>query len=85
MNKRQRRLEGIKRARRMNRVYRQMWRNTLPEDVYSEESKWFKKTIHTRVPCSCSMCGHRRETMGRTYQEVKADLELWEESKDPTV
>src|SRR5690349_15719797 len=65
MNKLLRRQEGIKRAKKLIKA-NPLWRQS------------FNILIKTRTPCSCPMCGHRREHLGKTYQEQKADLELQE-------
>jgi hypothetical protein len=76
MNKHHRRLLGINRARRVARVYRSIGL----DDFYDEDDRLFKRMIHTRVPCSCYMCGNPRRRHGeKTYQEKKADLDLQDE------
>jgi len=76
MNKLERRQEGIKRARRLMRVYRSFG---VPGNWYDEDGMIFKRAIHTRVPCSCWMCRNPRKSGEVTYQEKKADLDLQDE------
>ena len=75
MNKLQRRQEGVKRAKRVLRAWRGRW-------IHKEDdSKLAQRLVHTRVPCSCGMCGNPRRHFGeRTIQERKADYEYREET-----
>ena len=82
MNKLQRRQEGIKRARRVLRVWRGSW-GIRPDarEYLKDGGDCEHHLIHTRVPCSCMMCGNPRRNFGeRTLQERKADYEYREET-----
>jgi len=64
-----RNLQGRKRARRLARIYRARW-----EDSYPDWDELVRGIRHTRVPCSCTMCGNPRRHFGeRTVQERRAD------------
>jgi hypothetical protein len=74
MNKYQRRLEGIKRARRILRV----WRG-IGLDITEDELS-FKGLIHTRQPCSKCCCGNPRRLFGQfSRQEILAEQENYNE------
>lgn len=78
MNKHLRRLEGIKRARRILRIKRAMFsnRHMSEPDYFSDDGEYAKILIKTHVPCSCPMCGNPRRYFGeRTIQEKKAFLD----------
>jgi len=71
LNKRQRRLEGIKRAKRRAMV----WHDPV-EMLYADEMNYMKIFIKTRVPCSCYMCGNPRKKFGEvTRQEILAEFD----------
>lgn len=54
-----RREQGLKRARKL-------WYLWGFKDM---------RLVHTRKPCSCWMCGHRRELLGPTLQEKRVTLD----------
>ena len=82
-NKHQRRKLGIKKARRVLRIFRERSyylhnRRDLLE--FYDEGGLYEHTLYkTRVPCSCMMCGNHRKHEGKTLQEKKADLFLSED------
>lgn len=73
MNKLQRRQEGIKRARRLVRLYRS-W-SWFTNGIFDDDAKWEKRLIKTRVPCSCPMCGNPRRHYGERTRQEKLSLE----------
>lgn len=78
MNKHLRRLEGLKKARRLLGIYRAKFsnRHMSEPDYFSEGGEYEKGLIKTHVPCSCTMCGNPRRHFGeRTIQEKKAFLD----------
>lgn len=68
-NKHQRHAMGVARARKLARIYRSAGFEM------SEDSVSFHRLVHTRVPCSCVLCGNFRKWEGLTYQEMKAYLD----------
>jgi hypothetical protein len=65
-----RRQQGIKRAARVAKIFRAMYKNFHDtDDEYRRGSRWFQGMIKTRKPCSCGMCGKKR-------QHMKGDLKL---------
>jgi hypothetical protein len=38
---------------------------------------WLLRAVCTRVPCSCSMCGHKREWDGPSIQE-RRNMGTWD-------
>lgn len=74
MNKKLRRELGEKRARRILKIRKAM-AHYHPE-WFSEDGKFYKKLINTRVPCSCAFCGNPRKYFGEiTLQERKSYLD----------
>ena len=75
----QRWYEGQKRARRVLRIWRQRhaWLEQRYPGTYVDDGEIARRMIHTRVPCSCSMCGNpRRRWNEKTVQERRADAAL---------
>jgi hypothetical protein len=73
MNKRLRRQQGLRKARRLLRIYRAKFPHSL--EWYDFGGKIEHHLLKTRVPCSCPMCGNpRRYRDQRTLQEIKSDL-----------
>jgi hypothetical protein len=83
LNKSKRRNLGIKKARRILRIFRErsyyFHNNGDLLELYNEGGLYERGLIKTRVPCSCNKCGNRRKYMGKTFQEKKADLFLSED------
>lgn len=79
-NKHQRRQIGIKKARRVLRVLREINKSTY----YEEGGMCEKRLIKTRVPCSCWMCGNPRRHFGKVKRKEKFiedfDLEDFEDN-----
>jgi hypothetical protein len=75
LDKHQRRLEGLKRARKLLRIYRSI--NPNEKEFFEVGGIIEKHLIHTRVPCSCTMCGNPRKYFKeKTRQEILSDEEL---------
>ena len=92
-NKIVRRLQGLKKLRKMLKVFHDCNRNVwtiessgkrVIRNSYSLNSRLAKKYLNTRVPCSCNMCGNpRRHSKERlTIQEQKALLKEKAENED---
>ena len=67
-------MKDLKRALRRHHaarlwVKRRLW---LPADLRDSE-RHIGKRLATAKPCSCWMCGHRREHLGPTLQELKGN------------
>lgn len=67
MNKYERRLAGIKKARRVLGIYRARSPFT---DYYEEDGEYEKVLRKTRTVCSCWMCGNPRKRGELTKQEL---------------
>ena len=86
-NKLERRLLGVKRAKRVVDVHSRRWFDhilyRIDEDREKRErQRAFGRLVHTRAPCSCEMCGNPRRTMGElTRQEKFIEWEMEEELK----
>ena len=66
-----RRWEGIKRARRILRVWRR--HHSCVDEDYDDRGPLEQKLMKNRQPCSCPMCGNLRRWFGVvTRQERKA-------------
>jgi hypothetical protein len=87
--KARRRRNDVKRVRDNTRRWmKAIWRESLlymrlrGEDAEAWLELQVAQRERTATPCSCSMCGHRRENdsefQGRTLQEQKF-LEAWEQ------
>jgi len=77
-NKLERRLEGVKRAKRVIKIYNP---HQTAWDNWEEKYKYFGRLVHTRVPCSCGMCGNPRRDGEITRQEKFIEWEMQEELK----
>ena len=59
------------------RMYREQWSATLwfLRMRGDDAEAWIESQVamreRTGCPCSCAMCGHRRDTEGLTFQERK--------------
>ena len=70
-----RRLEGLKRAHKLLKFYQSWDEEDHLSKLYGDQPCMEKMRIHTRVPCSCPMCGNPRRHFGsKTMQEKRADL-----------
>jgi len=79
-NKLERRLLGVKRAKRVVDVQSKRWFDHIL--YHTNEERYFGRLVNTRHPCSCEMCGNPRRTMGELIkQERLANLEMEEELK----
>jgi len=86
------RLEGIKRAKRILRIWDQCATDLYPfhnvhkyqDELTSKhpEMIWPKLMIKTRKLCSCQMCGHMRRMEGPTRQELIADEDMCQQLDD---
>jgi len=65
-----RRQEGLKRARRVLRVWRSC--SDQVEPFYALGGLMEQKMLRTRCPCSCIGCGNQRQWEGPTLQERRA-------------
>ncbi len=74
MNKLERRLEGIKKARKVLRVWRGCFGKK--EDYYMDGGEAEKRLIKTRVPCSCLWCGNPRKHFGQVTRQEKKVTEM---------
>jgi hypothetical protein len=73
VDKLRRRQLGINRARRILRIYRESAPVRYFEEFYKVGGEFEKHLIHTRVPCSCAMCGNPRKYFNEiTKQEIQA-------------
>jgi hypothetical protein len=79
MNKYERRLAGIKKARKVLSVYRAINHRISGSEFfeyYEYGGKCEQQLLKTRKPCSCAMCGNPRKHFGEvTIQEKKHNLE----------
>jgi hypothetical protein len=78
LNKYHRRLLGLKRAIRVARIRRSIFSRVgvSNPDYFDDDGIGTLKMIHTRVPCSCPMCGNPRKHFGEvTRQEKLAEIE----------
>jgi len=83
LDKKQRRELGIKRARRLLRIYREADTGNRTNGYYDEGGEYEKHLIHTRKPCSCAMCGNPRKYFGeKTRQEIEAVYNEIDEVKE---
>ena len=74
MDKLRRRQLGVKRARRVLRIYRSIstWNRSLM-DLYKEGGEFEKHLIHTRKPCSNPYCcGNPRKLGEKARNEILA-------------
>ena len=79
-----RRQEGIKKARKLGRVYKQI--NDGDNYFLNSNFKWFQCRVKTRKPCSCYRCGNKRKSLylkhskeALTMQEQKALIDAKEQ------
>lgn len=82
-----RRREGLKKARKLGRKYKQM--NDGDNSFLDETSPFFQCRVKTRKPCSCWMCGNKRRSLyfkhsreALTIQEQKALIDAEEQLAD---
>ena len=72
-NKLLRRQQGLRKVRRLLRIYRARFPHH--SDWYAFGGEIEHQLLKTRVPCSCPMCGNPRHYRDqRTLQEIKSDL-----------
>jgi len=74
--------EGIKRARRILRVWDARQRGAQRErnrDLFKPGGPLEQIMRFTRKPCSCPVCNDGRSVRGPTLQERRADAELHDE------
>jgi len=77
-----RRWEGLKRARRVLRVWRN-YHSDANEGWYDHGSLQEQRLLRTRAACSCPMCGNPRRWFGEvTLQEKKADVVMAEQLQE---
>jgi len=65
----------------MNKFLRRQLGINKAKRVIRNNPNWasqIQTLIKTRKPCSCYMCGHRREYFGETRQEIKSKLIMQE-------
>ena len=75
MNKLERRLKGIQKARRVLRIWRSRAWSIRHHDVYYDNGGQCEQMLRsTRTPCSCYMCGNPRRLGEVTRQEKKYSL-----------
>lgn len=74
VNKLERRLQGIKKARRVLKVWRAV-NSRNNDDYYSDGGKCEQMLRKTRKPCSCYMCGNPRKRFGEVTRQEKIHTE----------
>lgn len=81
MNKYLRRQLGLKKAKRIIRIFTKRFQK-IYNDYYADP-EIVGKLLSTRVPCSCWMCGNpRKHFSDLTKQELCAKIEFESEIKD---
>lgn len=79
MNKLERRQLGIKRARRILKIWRARLTHGFDDPYYKDGGMCERHLFQKKVPCSCVMCGNPRRHLGEvTVQEKKSDISLLE-------
>ncbi len=81
-NRLSRRIQGIKRARKVLRIWRAGSYHT-DESIYGEGGWLMHHLLNTRARCSCPFCGNpRRHFNQRTKQELLSDISYQEQVKE---
>ena len=69
-----RRAEGLKRVRRVLRIWRGGWQDIIGDGFYEEGGPLEQAMFANRKMCSCPMCGNPRKwNSRRSYHERQAD------------
>ena len=77
MNKYERRLKGINKAKKVLKVWRACAYDPMLFDV---DDIIYQGLIKTRVPCSCPWCGNPRKHFGKiTNQELRENITFLEQ------
>ncbi len=82
-NRLSRRIQGIKRARKVLRIWRAGSYHT-DESIYGEDDWLMHHLLNTRARCSCPFCGNsRRHFNQRTKQELLSDIDMHDQIIEP--